>query len=378
MRNNKLRKKIELFLFSLGVMFLAACSENEFGEKDLKQQSYEVNVGQVDILFVVDNSGSMSEEQRKMADSFGNFMQGTGLPGLDYRIGIITTDVESRDNPLKDFGQGKGAIQNGNLIQFSDGSYFLTPQSSNIESQFWTAITREETEDCERSGYQTSVCPSDDERGIYAAYLTVNANKKNFFRKNGHTAFIFLTDEDVRGEGNSNQQNAFRTPEKLDYPANLIQVVKTRLGKNTTMSAHAIITDSQYCLNEQNVQNGNVNINGKIGTFYRAFTNPNAYSLIDSRYRYNDFAEGQLVQGVVGSICSRNYTTELGDIKNVLSKLKTEEKLKCILDKEESLDVRISQDYDWSLNESRDAVVFSPGLPPGQSFKIEYDCYVNN
>lgn len=378
MRNTILRKKIKLFAFSLGVMFLAACSENEFGEQDLAHQSYEVNVGQVDILFVVDNSGSMSEEQRKMADSFRNFMQGTGLPGLDYRIGIVTTDVESSTNPLKDFGQGKGALQNGNLIQFPDGSYFLTPQSSNIESQFWTAITREETEDCERSGYSSSVCPSDDERGIYSAYLTVNANKRNFFRKDGHVSFIFLSDEDVRGHGNTAEQYPYRMPEARDYPANLIQVVKSRLGKNTTMSAHAIITNSQSCLNEQNVQNGNVNIDGKIGTFYKALTNPNAYSLIDSSYRYDDFAEGQLVEGVVGSICSNNYTAELGDIKNVLSKLKTEEKLKCILDKEDSLDVRISQDYSWELNESRDAVVFSPGLPPGQSFKIEYDCYVSN
>ncbi|MEM9461053.1 MAG: hypothetical protein AAGF11_43215 [Myxococcota bacterium] len=49
---------------------------------------------QVDILFVVDNSGSMGEEQGKMAASIGRL---TGIledltPPIDYRIGVTTTD----------------------------------------------------------------------------------------------------------------------------------------------------------------------------------------------------------------------------------------------------------------------------------------------
>jgi hypothetical protein len=51
----------------------------------------------MDIVFVVDNSGSMSEEQRNLADNFAQFAQvldeykvSTGEP-LDYRVGLTTT-----------------------------------------------------------------------------------------------------------------------------------------------------------------------------------------------------------------------------------------------------------------------------------------------
>ncbi|MCA9648610.1 MAG: hypothetical protein H6712_27025 [Myxococcales bacterium] len=51
-------------------------------------------VRQVDILFVVDNSGSMGEEQGKIAASIGNLvgvLDGASPP-VDYRIGVTTTD----------------------------------------------------------------------------------------------------------------------------------------------------------------------------------------------------------------------------------------------------------------------------------------------
>lgn len=360
--------KIAISLIFLG--YFTACSDTEFSKKDMSAQSYTVNVGQVDILFVVDNSGSMSAEQRRMADSFPNFVQGLDLAGLDYRIGIITTDVESQFNPLVDDGK----LQNGNFIQFPNGDYYLTPSTKNIESEFWSTIKRDETEVCENSGYRD--CPSDDERGIYSAYLAVNANKKDFFRENGHLAIIFLSDEDVRGFGNSSLQYPYKLPEALDYPENLLAVIETRLGKNTDVSAHAIVTDSESCRLSQMAQGGNSNIHGAIGEFYMAMTHPNNSALIDSGAgtTMGSYAGGQLVQGVVGSICSSNYVAELGSIKNVLSKTKSSERLRCQLIDETSLDVRIDNTYTWVLSANLDEITFTPALPPGESFKLEYEC----
>lgn len=52
------------------------------------------SVREVDILFVVDNSGSMGEEQAKIAASIGNLVGvlGGASPPVDYRIGVTTTD----------------------------------------------------------------------------------------------------------------------------------------------------------------------------------------------------------------------------------------------------------------------------------------------
>jgi hypothetical protein len=365
-RKISIGKVLSTFL-ALGL--LSACSDTEFAKKDFSAESYTVQVGQVDILFVVDNSGSMSQEQRRMADSFPNFVQGLDLAGLDYRIGIVTTDVESTSNPKVN----DGVLQNGNLIQFTDGSYFLSPESKNIETQFWNTIQRPETLTCENSGYNTSLCPSDDERGIYSAYLAVNANKKDFFRKNGHVAFVFLSDEDVRGEGVNN--HPYRQPVALDYPENLIQVVKTRLGNNTDISAHAIVTDSVSCRQQQMAQGGNSNIHGVIGQFYINMANPGSPSNISGGVSsLSDFAGGQLVQGVVGSICADNYVAELGSIKEVLSKTKKTERLRCPLFEKDDLNVRVSGDYTWTLNANLDEITFTPALKPGDSFKLDYEC----
>jgi len=46
-----------------------------------------------DIVFVVDNSGSMTEEQAALASNMGAFVDGLEAGGVDYRIGVVTTDA---------------------------------------------------------------------------------------------------------------------------------------------------------------------------------------------------------------------------------------------------------------------------------------------
>ncbi len=367
-----LNKIIKIKLALIVLSGLTACSDTEFSKVDMSIQAYTVDVGQVDILFVVDNSGSMSVEQERMAESFPNFVEGLELAGLDYRIGIITTDVSSETRKLVN----NGKLQNGNFLQFSNGDYYLTPKTKNIESQFRSTVKRKETLDCEESNYNKDRCPSDDERGIYSAFLAVDGNKRNFFRKNGHLSIIFLSDEDVRGHGNSLSQYPNRRPEALDYPENLFSAISTRLGRNTDVSVHAIVTDTVSCRAAQRGQGGNINIRGVIGEFYMAMTNPNNESLINSASgaTIGSYAGGQLVPGVIGSICSNNYTSELGSIKDILSKTKSSERLKCKLIDAESLDVRLDSDYSWTLSENLDEIIFNPALPPGKSFALNYEC----
>ncbi|MFV8756054.1 hypothetical protein ACNOYE_36340 [Nannocystaceae bacterium ST9] len=46
----------------------------------------------IDILFVIDNSGSMAEEQRQVVDAIGSMVASLDLAGMDWRIGVTTTD----------------------------------------------------------------------------------------------------------------------------------------------------------------------------------------------------------------------------------------------------------------------------------------------
>lgn len=49
----------------------------------------------VDVLFVVDNSGSMGDEQDNLADNFGVFIQGAEMFRNEYQLGVVTTDMQS-------------------------------------------------------------------------------------------------------------------------------------------------------------------------------------------------------------------------------------------------------------------------------------------
>jgi hypothetical protein len=54
----------------------------------------------VDVLFVVDNSASMEEEQASMAAHFASFMAYADGLGIDYQIGVTTTDIDAHGGAL--------------------------------------------------------------------------------------------------------------------------------------------------------------------------------------------------------------------------------------------------------------------------------------
>lgn len=94
-------KKISLLLALLFVLF--GCQEHplqQLGLTSVSQKTDEyvlegTSKKYVDILFVIDNSNSMKEEQEKVAQNVAKFMSEIKKKGdrTDYRIGVITTSV---------------------------------------------------------------------------------------------------------------------------------------------------------------------------------------------------------------------------------------------------------------------------------------------
>jgi len=79
--------------FPLVLLLLCGCTEYSYTSEvavDVFQQSRR-NV--VDVLIVVDNSGSMIEEQSKLATNFQAFIQVFSDIDVDWQIGVITTDM---------------------------------------------------------------------------------------------------------------------------------------------------------------------------------------------------------------------------------------------------------------------------------------------
>lgn len=92
-------KSRNALLASLFAIAIPGCLEHPITTVELcKVQNPEVQIpleekGDVDILFVIDNSGSMAQEQSRLARNFEAFAARLDAMGAHYRIGITTTDV---------------------------------------------------------------------------------------------------------------------------------------------------------------------------------------------------------------------------------------------------------------------------------------------
>ncbi len=64
---------------------------------------FQKTVRKVDILWVVDNSGSMQDEQTSLAANFGAFITdlASADPPVDYHLGVITTDAAAERGVLR-------------------------------------------------------------------------------------------------------------------------------------------------------------------------------------------------------------------------------------------------------------------------------------
>lgn len=89
----------------IGLLAQFGCGDPEVvdvpGRGEQKDRFEQRKASAIDILFVIDNSGSMARNQRHLADNFEHFFRlidpdptDVGEPGeVDYRIAVTTTDV---------------------------------------------------------------------------------------------------------------------------------------------------------------------------------------------------------------------------------------------------------------------------------------------
>ncbi|ADO71134.1 choice-of-anchor D domain-containing protein [Stigmatella aurantiaca] len=189
----------------------------------------------VDVLFVVDNSGSMMEEQQSLGSNFAAFLSSANAAGVDYHIGVTTTGLEASPGGWSACTGGAEGGENGRLFPV-DGSSprIITPITPNAPAVF-------------ARNTQVGVCHWS-EQGLEAAYRALSQpllhseddprtappadGNGGFLREEARLALIFLTDEeDFSTQSVSFYETYFRAlkdndPSKLSIsaiagPANL-------------------------------------------------------------------------------------------------------------------------------------------------------------
>lgn len=344
-------------------------------------QTFKVGAGKVDILFVNDNSASMSVNQSKLAQRFAGFIENLDSRGIDYNVAITTTDLNAR--------------QSAPLVTFSNGQTVLKRSDTNRVSLFNSGIVRTETAQCEqfiKSAYYTygaafnqtayyannynANCPSNDERGIFNAYNVISNNTSSFIRQDANLNVIVISNEDVRSGLYQNAQysSQFALADQ-DKGTQLSSMINSKYpGKYWEFNS--IITKESTCANQQQqsfVANngqpikdaaGNYVVGSNIGYEYAAL------SMSASRT-----VDGQATaRGKVLSICDSDYSSHFSNIAANIADSARLLTLRCTPTEApvvtDTAGNAVYVPYSWNGNQ----IVFQKGSE-GIQLNIKYRCY---
>jgi hypothetical protein len=143
-------------------------------ETTYRDEIVQVLTPKVDILWTIDNSCSMADEQDKLAENFPLFMDYFLGSGLDYHVGVTSTDIDGSYNGSK-----------GKLVNV-DGLYVIdedTPSPIEIFIQMASLGTT----------------GSGSEKGLGGTYLALEDNRdtfnEGFYREEASLHTILISDE---------------------------------------------------------------------------------------------------------------------------------------------------------------------------------------
>jgi hypothetical protein len=152
----------------------------------------QVTTPRVDILWMIDNSCSMSDNQRQLTDNVPSFMQFFIGSGLDYHVGVTSSDIISSDYPGS----------SGTLV-VKNGSKYVEPDSPDPLGLFISMA----------SLGTTGRFP---ERGLGATYLALEVKRDTtndgFYRDEAALHTIIISDEP-----DYTQDSTITQPEFVDW-----------------------------------------------------------------------------------------------------------------------------------------------------------------
>lgn len=176
-----------------------------------------------DILFVVDNSGSMADEQENLAANFNRFIEQTAGTGT-YRIAVITTDM--RDGTVEQEGlrqdmfsasypfalEGAG-FDNCSAVADMNPSGIASNQHGCFRSLSMdtrvidtTALAPAEQIQVFQNNVRVGSCGDGAEKGLDAMLQALAQTRpggcnEGFLRDNANLVVIFVSDENDNGSG---------------------------------------------------------------------------------------------------------------------------------------------------------------------------------
>jgi hypothetical protein len=301
----------------------------------------------VDVLFIVDNSGSMGPEQASMANKVQNMLN--LIQGMNYHVAVTNTDPNSNASLGGD----------GRLMEFDGipGTKFLTNTTSIGTAN--TAIA---------NTIQMGESGSGQERGILITHRVIERALNNsssaegqFLRADAALAVVLISDEDECSGTNGVLYGDCKAPNNAkDTPTSIIEkVTSTWPGK--PFNFHSIVTVDQACVEQQRIADnisdgaGGLRQRANIGTIYKQLS--------------------LATESIIGNVCASDYTSQLNGIGTSITQTGKVIQLNCA--PAEGKPIIVTKDgttYADIPTVAGAKLMFNNDLQLG-NYSIEYYCY---
>lgn len=321
---------VEIAITEAGAQRTYVVSLRGRGDIDARQIDEFEQLGKptVDILFVIDNSCSMGQEQSALAANFQAFIQFAEAQGLDYQIGVTTTDT-TRD-------QGR-----------------LMPTNGPAQNRIVTPRTTPSPQTVFSANANVGTGGSASERGLQAAEQALTApnifgHNAGLVRSDAVLSLIFISDEPDQSPGN------------IDYYINFFLSIKG--FRNTNLFSASAITAP--------VPPGATN---------GSCSGPGGSASATGRY----IAVAERTGGVFQSICTSDWSRSLEDLSTTAFGFKsrfflTNQPVPATIEVQiDGLEVPATGaggTFNWTYDFSTNSINFAPYATPepGSQIRVEY------
>ena len=308
----------------------------------------------IDILWVVDNSGSMDPLQSNLTSNFSSFITNFQNKGFDYKIAVTGSDAYLAGKMSNGTSYGGAA----SIAQFKQGSNgansgvrVIVPSTPNLIQTFVTNAT-------------TGSVGSGDER-IFQSITSAMSSSLNtgFLRAGAFFAVVLLSDEDdftnyTRAEGAGSDHNYNQT--------GLLAVNDFITSLDTLTSS--TVTNRQYNVSAITVEDS---------ACQASHSQAAPSSIIGTRYM--DLVNK--TNGILGSVCDSSFANSLSFIQQRIVELSTSFKLDSI-PKQSTIVVTVngsvianSTTSGWTYSSDSNSITFHGSSVPAASatVNIAYD-----
>ncbi|HVK62543.1 MAG TPA: hypothetical protein VM432_13375 [Bdellovibrionales bacterium] len=284
----------KLAYLPLAVALMTGCGSNSSSfsllpsEANFEQAALTKN--KIDILWVVDNSGSMDSSQQALATNIARFIELFNKRGFDYSMAVSTSDAYKE---LFGAGQNQSRFKDGTDSTSHTGYHVVTRNTPNLVSTFSTNVLQ-------------GIMGSGDERAFQSIKQALENpdNAAVFPRPGAFLAVIILSDEDDYSHDGSNSIAGDYSNPGLHSIASYVSYLDGLTGADASTRAQKYSVNSIAILDQQCLDTLNAETPGRrIGI------------------RYVELAEA--TNGIVGDLCG-NFGQTLADISAYILNAVTE------------------------------------------------------